>query len=55
MKSIPFAYYSISAIELNRARGVPLFQRNPNCVVNRVEYRDGLLIAEISLRVDVSK
>ena len=34
---------------------VPLFQRRSDRVVNRVEYRDGLLVAEIALRMNVSK
>ena len=32
----------------------PLFQRHSNCVVNWVKYRDGLLIAEIPLGMDLS-
>ena len=37
------------------AKEVPLFQRRSDRVVNRVEYRDGLLVAEIALRMNVSK
>ena len=33
---------------------IPLVQGYPNCVMNWVEYRDGLLIAEVSLDIDVS-
>ena len=41
-------------IRAARHDDVPLFQGNPDCVMNWVEYHDGLLVTEISLGVDIS-
>jgi hypothetical protein len=55
MKSTHFVYHRVSMIKTELVvGGVPLLQSHPSCVVNCVEYRDGLLVAEISLSVDVS-
>jgi hypothetical protein len=55
MRSIPLVYHHVSMIRAWRfVERVPLFQGYPNCVMNWVNYRDRLLVALISLDVDVS-
>jgi len=53
-RSTPFVCHTVSTTETDPLAGrIPLFQGHPNCVVNCVEYRDGLLVAEVSLCADV--
>lgn len=55
MRSTQFAYDRVSEIRTGAiAETPPLFQGYPNCIMDWVKYRDGSLVAEISLGVDVS-